>query len=55
MTPREKIELILKVYREKLEKASETPADHVACIQLEAKIGILEDLYYYFLQEEGKK
>lgn len=52
MTPKEKIELMLKVYREKLETASQTPADHTACIQLEAKIGLLEDLYYYFLREE---
>lgn len=55
MTPREKIELMLSVYREKYEKAGMPPADHPKCVELQAQIGILETLYYYFLQEEGKQ
>jgi hypothetical protein len=51
---REKIELMLKVYRERLEKAQRPPIDHVLGMQTEAQISILESLYIYALQEEGR-
>jgi len=50
---REKIELMLKVYRERLEKANRPPIDHVLGLQTEAQIAILESLYIYVLQEEN--
>ncbi len=51
---KEKIELMLKVYRERLEKAQRPPIDHVLGIQTEAQIAILESLYIYVMQEEGR-
>jgi hypothetical protein len=51
---KEKIELMLKVYRECLEKAQRPPIDHVLGLQTEAQISILESLYIYALQEGGR-
>lgn len=51
---KEKIELMLKVYRERLEKAQRPPIDHVLGIQTEAQIAILESLYIYVMQEETR-
>ncbi len=51
---KEKIELMLQVYRERLEKAQRPPIDHVLGIQTQAQIAILESLYIYALQEEGR-
>ena len=49
---REKIELMLKVYRERLERAQRPPIDHVLGLQTEAQIAVLENLYIYAVQEE---
>ena len=51
---KEKIELMLKVYRERLEKAQRPPIDHVLGIQTEAQIAILESLLIYAMQEETR-
>lgn len=52
---KEKIELLLKVYRKKLEEINIPPIDYMEGIRVNAIIGILEHLYVYALQEEGKK
>jgi rRNA maturation endonuclease Nob1 len=44
--PIEKIETMLKVYRERLARAETPPIDYAVCIGLSAQIGLLEDLYY---------
>lgn len=49
---KQKIELMLKVYRERLERASIPPIDYVLGMRTQAQISILEDLYFYALQEE---
>ena len=49
-----KIELMLNVYRERLEKAQRPPIDYVLGMQTEAQIAILESLYIYALQEEAR-
>ena len=51
---KEKIELMLKVCRERLEKAQRPPIDHVLGLQTEAQISVLENLYIYAVQEEGR-
>jgi hypothetical protein len=52
MTMQKKLELMLSIYRERLEKASIQPIDFVEGIRCEAIIGVLENLYYYALQEQ---
>jgi len=47
-----KIELMLSIYREKLEKANIPPVDYVAGIRLEGQIDLLENLYYYARQQQ---
>lgn len=49
-----KIELMLQVYRERLEKANQYPINYVLGMQTEAQIAVLESLYIYVLQEEKK-
>lgn len=51
----EKIKLMLKVYRERLEKVNRPPIDYVLGIETQAQITILEMLYIYALQEEEEK
>lgn len=51
---KQKIELMLRVYRERLEKTNRPPIDYVAGLQTEAIIGILENLYIYAMQEEAQ-
>ena len=51
---KEKLELMLSVYREKLEKAQIPPIDYVACIRLEAQINLLENLWFYARQQPRK-
>jgi hypothetical protein len=51
---KEKIELMLQVYRERLEKAQRPPIDHALGLQTQAQIAILESLYIYALQEEER-
>jgi hypothetical protein len=49
--PISKIEQMLKVYRARLEKINEPPIAYVEGIRVSAAISILEDLYYYALQQ----
>lgn len=51
---KEKIELMLKVYRARLEKANKPPVDHVVGLQTEAQIGILEMLLIYANEEAAQ-
>ena len=49
---KDKIELMLKIYREKLEKAESLPhADHAEALRMQGAINVLEMLYIYALQE----
>ena len=50
----EKIELMLKVYREKLEKINNPPIDYVEGLRVSAQISVLENLYYYAQQESAQ-
>lgn len=49
----EHIKLMLEVYRESLEKAH-ISHDYLRCIQISARIDVLENLYMYALTKEGK-
>lgn len=48
---KDRITIMLSVFRERLEKAEQQPIDHVEAIRLEAKISVLEQLYYYIIRE----
>jgi hypothetical protein len=50
----EKIERMLKVYRDRLATAETPPIDYAVCMQLSAKIGLLEDLYFMALQDAAQ-
>ena len=50
----EKLELMLKVYREKLERVNIQPIDYMEGVRLSAQIALLENLYYYAHQEAAK-
>ncbi|MFA6176341.1 MAG: hypothetical protein WC765_07165 [Phycisphaerae bacterium] len=49
---KKKIELMLRVYRERLEKLSTPPIDYVEGVRVSAQISILETLYIYAQQED---
>lgn len=50
---KKKIELMLEIYRERLEKANKN-FDHVEGIRLEAQISILETLYICAIEENNE-
>lgn len=47
-----KIELMLEVYRKKLDEREQVK-DHIECVRLQAQISVLEHLYIYALEIEG--
>lgn len=54
MIKTDRIERLLKLYRNKLEFAQQPPIDYTKCIPCEAIIGILEDLYEESLGQDSE-
>jgi hypothetical protein len=51
----EKIETMLRVYRDRLAQAETQPIDYASCMRFSAKISLLEDLYFIAHQEAAQQ
>ncbi len=50
----EKLEVMLKIYREKLAKAETAPLDYALCLRLSAQVSLLEDLWFLARQSAAQ-